>query len=82
MDNIRMIAETFFTGVWQMMLQTDIPGTDISIAGLSLALLVIGLSIRIFSYLTGFHMGSYGAAADAAEKGRSTIQKLKRKSGE
>lgn len=79
MDNIRMIAETFFTGTWKMMLGTDIPGTDISIAGFSIALLVISLSLRIFSYLTGFHMGSYGAAADAAEKGRNTYNRFKRK---
>lgn len=82
MDNIRMIAETFFNGGWRMMLETDIPGTDISVAGFSIAILVIGFSIRIFGYLTGFHMGSYGAAADAAEKGKNAISRLKRKSGE
>lgn len=82
MENIAMIAETFFTGTWKMMLETDIPGTDISIAGFSIALLVIGLSLRIFGYLTGFHMGSYGAAADAAEKGKNAFNKIKRKSGE
>lgn len=82
MENIRMIAETFFTGTWKMMLETDIPGTDISIAGFSIALLMIGLSLRIFGYLTGFHMGSYGAAADAAEKGKNAFSKIKRKSGE
>ena len=81
MENIRMIAETFLNGGWQMMLKTDIPGTDISIAGFSLSLLIIALSIRVLGYLTGFRMGSYGAAADAAEKGRNTYNRLKRKSG-
>lgn len=81
MEEFMMIAETFLTGGWKMMYETKIPGLDISVAGLSLALLLIGFSIRIIGFLTGFHMGSYGAAADAAEKGRNTYNRLKRKSG-
>lgn len=82
MSNIKVIAETFFTGTWQMMLQTKIPGTSISIAGLCLSVLIISMSIRVIGYLTGFRMGSYGAAASAAEKGKNLISRKKQNSGE
>lgn len=81
MEDFIMIAQTFLTGGWKMMYQTEIPGLGISVAGFSLALLLIGFSIRIIGYLTGFRMGSYGAAANAADKAKSTYSKLKSKSG-
>lgn len=81
MEDFIMIAETFLTGGWKMMYQTEIPGTGVSVAGFSLALLLMGFSIRLISYLTGFRMGSYGAAANAAEKAKSTYQKYKEKNG-
>lgn len=77
MDNFLMVAETFLTGGWKMMLETEIPGLGVSVAGFSLALLLMGFSIRILGYLTGFRMGSYGAAANAADKAKNTAQKLK-----
>ena len=81
MDDFIMVAETFLTGGWKMMYQTEIPGLGVSVAGLSLALLLMGFSIRILGYLTGFRMGSYGAAASAADKVKSVHQKLKSKNG-
>lgn len=77
MKDFIMVAETFLTGGWRMMLGTKIPGLGVSVAGFTLALLLIGFSIRILGYLTGFRMGSYGAAASAADKAKSTYQKLK-----
>lgn len=81
MTDFIMVAQTFLTGGWRMMLETEIPGLGISVAGFSLALLLIGFSIRIIGYLTGFRMGSYGAAANAADKAKSTVQKLRSKDG-
>jgi len=51
MDDIVMVAETLFGGVWRMLLNTDFPGTDISLAALSIAVLIICFVIRIFSFV-------------------------------
>ena len=82
MDDIFSIAQTFLVGAWTMMRSVYIPGTDISIGAFSVAAFIVGFSIRVLGFLTGFRMGSYGAAADAAEKGKNAISRLKRKSGE
>lgn len=82
MENILSVAETFFTGGWRMALETDIPGTDISVAGFAVALFLISFSIRIIGFMTGFRGGgSYGRAANAAEKAKNTYQKYKGKNG-
>lgn len=74
MDDIIFVAETLFHGVWSMLLNIDFPGTDISLAALSLAVLVICFVVAIFKFLTGFSAGSstYGRAADAMEKAKRT----------
>lgn len=73
MDNLLFVAKTFLENAWRFFVEIEIPGLDISVGALSVALFIIGFSIRIFSYLTGFHMGggSYGQAADAADKVKS-----------
>lgn len=84
MDNIVTVAETLFLGVWHMLLETDFPGTDISLAAISIAVMIAGFAIRIFSYLTGFRGGgaTYGRAADAADRAKATYDsKNKRKIG-
>lgn len=70
MKDIVIVAKTLFDGVWNMLLSTSFPGTDISLAALSIAVMVICFVIRIFSFITGFSAGgaTYGRAADAVEK--------------
>lgn len=70
MKDIALVAKTLFDGVWEMLVQTNFPGTDFSLAAISVAVMIACIAIRIFSYFTGFHSGgaSYGQAADSAEK--------------
>lgn len=80
MDDIISVAETLLGGVWNMLLNTNFPGTDISLATLSLAVLIICFLISIFKYLTGMQMGgsTYGRAADAVEKAKISYDKRHR----
>lgn len=73
MENIATVAKTLFDGVWSMLVETDFPGTDFSLAAVSVAVLIACLAVRIFSYLTGFHSGgvSYGRASDSLEKAKA-----------
>lgn len=84
MDDIISVARTLFSGVWDMLLNTDFPGTDISLAALSVAVIIIAFSIRIFNFISGFGASgsTYGQAADALEKGKSAYDRThKRKIG-
>ncbi len=73
------VASALFGGVWRLLLETDFPGLGVSIAAVSVALVLIRFSIRIFGFLTGFGMsgGDYGRAASAAEKAKSDYDKGK-----
>lgn len=81
MDNLLLVAKTFLENAWKFFVQINVPGLDISVGSLGIALLLIGFSVRIFSYLTGFHMGggSYGRAADAADKAKSAYDHVNRR---
>lgn len=70
MDNIKDVAKVIFDGVWDLFLQTDFPGTGVSLAAVAISFAVIGFSIRLFGFLTGFGMSGsdYGRAATTAEK--------------
>ena len=84
MSDVIDVVKVFFEGAWNLLLQTDFPGMDISLAAISIAVLIAGFSIRIFGYLTGFHAGgdTYGKAADAAEKAKAAYDHThKRKIG-
>lgn len=78
MSDVIDVVKVFFEGAWNLLSQTDFPGTKISLAAISIAVLVAGFSIRLFGYLTGFRMGdgSYGRAADSIEKVRSARQRI------
>lgn len=81
MDDIILVAETLFNGVWNILVATKFPGTEFSLAAITIAIMIACFAIRIFSYLTGFHAGgsTYGQAADAMEKGKSAYLHLKPK---
>lgn len=81
MSDVVDTVKVFFQGAWNLLLQTDFPGTDISLAAISLAVLIAGFAIRIFSYLTGFHGGSdtYGKAADAADRAKAAYEHTHRR---
>lgn len=84
MDSIILVAQTLFTGVWNLLLNTNFPGTEISLAAISITVIIIGFSIGIFKLLTGFYMGgsTYGRAANAADKVKSSYKRSQeRKSG-
>lgn len=74
MDSIVLVAKTLFTGVWNLLLNTNFPGTEISLAALSITLIIIGFTVGIFKFLTGFSAdgSTYGRAADAMEKAKRT----------
>lgn len=78
MSDVIDVVKVFFEGAWNLLLQTDFPGTDISLASISIAFLIAGFAIRVFGFLTGFRMGdgSYGRAADSVDKIRSMKQRL------
>ena len=73
MESIILVAQTLFTGVWNLLLNTNFPGTEISLAALSITVMIIVFMISIFKLLTGFSMGgsTYGRAADSVEKVKS-----------
>ena len=73
MDNVAEVAKVMFGGVWKMILQTDFPGTDISLAAVFISVFIASFSIRIFGVLTGFGLNGsdYGRAANHLEKYRS-----------
>ena len=81
MNDIVMVAKTLFDGVWNMLLSVNFPGTDISLAALSIAVMVIGFVIRIFGLLTGFSVDGaiYGRSADAMDKVRHTRNEMRMK---
>lgn len=84
MEDIVLVAETLFNGVWEICVQTNFPGTNFSLAAIAIAVMIAGFAIRIFSFLTGFSAGgsTYGQAADAMEKGKAAYdQTHKRKIG-
>lgn len=70
MQNIVLVAKTVFAGVWDLCLNTLMPGTNLSIAAFVVALMIIGFALKLFSVLTGFRMGgsTYGKAATSADK--------------
>lgn len=84
MESIILVAQTLFTGVWNLLLNTNFPGTEISLAALSITVIIIVFMISIFKLLTGFSMGgsTYGRAADSADKVKRTYDsRHKRKIG-
>lgn len=84
MDDIILVAKTLFSNVWNMLLNINFPGTDISLAALSIAVLIISFTIGIFKTITGFSMGgsTYGRASDAVDKAKSAYKAAhKRKIG-
>ena len=76
---IRQIAETFFNGIWRMLLQTDYPGVGVSVAGVMISFFLIRLSIALFKYITGFSSGNadYGRAADHIDRYRNQRKRQK-----
>ena len=77
MDSIVLVAKTLFTGVWNLLLNTNFPGTEISLAALSITLIIIGFTVGIFKFLTGFHMGdaTYGRSANAVDKVKNAYKR-------
>lgn len=71
------VAQSIFKGVWDLCLHTEFPGLHVSIAAVTIALLLIRLSIKVFGYLTGFGVngGDYGRAATGLEKLKNDRQK-------
>ena len=74
MNNIVEVAETFFGGVWKMLLETDFPGTNVSMAAVTISLFIASFSLRLLGVITGFGAGAadYGRAADRANKIRNS----------
>lgn len=70
METVSSVANTFFDGVWKLLLKTDFPGIGVSIAGVMISILLIRASISLFQHLAGFGASGsdYGRAADQAEK--------------
>lgn len=80
MDDIALVAKTLFDGVWTMLVQTKFPGTDFSLAAISIAVMIACFAIRIFSFLSGLRSGgaSYGQAADSFEKAKAAYNNSRR----
>ena len=66
------ISRALFHSIWEMLVQLDYPGLNVSFAGVMVSVLLIRLSISIFKYLTGFSAGGsdYGRATDWVNKGQ------------
>ena len=67
---VREIAQTFFHGIWQMLIKTDYPGLGVSIAGVMVSFFLMRLSINVFHLLTGFGVSSsdYGRASVGTDR--------------
>lgn len=63
---IRDVAQTVLGGIWRLMVHTDFPGLNVSIAGVAISFLLIRASISLFQYVAGFrgHSSDYGAVVD------------------
>ena len=69
---ITEFCRTFFHDILQLLVKTDYPGVDVSIAGVMVSVLLMRLSISVFKYLTGFSASDsdYGRATDWVHKGQ------------
>ncbi len=66
---VAQVAKNFFGNIWTMLLSVDVPGLGVPFAAFLVAVFLIRFSIRIFGFITGFHVngGDYGRAATVAE---------------
>ena len=65
------IARSFFDNTWKLFTQTKVPGLDVSFAAFLVALILIRLSISLFSFISGLGGGrnaGYGKASQAPKK--------------
>ena len=78
MNVVSEIAQTFFNNTWKLFTQTKVPGLDVSFAALLVALIIVRISLALFSYLSGFGSPgtfSYGRAAYDVRKLNSLSRK-------
>lgn len=74
MNIVTQVVQATIGNVWKMMLQTDIPGLNVSYAAFFISLIIIRFSIWAFRFISGIGgmtASDYGRAADAADKIRS-----------
>lgn len=67
------IIKTVFGGIWDIMLNVDVPGLGVSIAAFSIALFLIRFSIFLFHFVSGLGgmgMSDYGRGADLADRAK------------
>lgn len=65
------IITTFFSGIWSLFTNTDVPGFGISLAKVFTGFLIVRVCFAILSSITGFNASndaSYGGASDASER--------------
>lgn len=76
MNVVSEVANAVFSGVWDLMMNTEFPGVGVSIAGVAVTLIFVRFSIRIVGFLAGFHAngGDYGRAANAIDKAKARKQ--------
>lgn len=73
------IISTIFNAGWSLLTGIQVPGLGISFASWFLALLVIGISIKLVSYVFGF--GGSGTGYRSGQSGKKQISE-KRKGDE
>lgn len=56
METYLNIASCFLSNSWRVLTTVKMPGLDVSIAHLCIALFLIGLGLRIFSYALGLSL--------------------------
>lgn len=58
MENWLALIGALFTNSWAVLCSINVPGLDLSFAGLLVAVFLIGISIRVIQFVTGGHLGS------------------------
>lgn len=70
------IISTILTGVWGIFSGNQVPGLGISFASWFIALLLIGISVKVVSYVFGF--GGSGTGYRSGRSGRKHISNERR----
>ena len=77
---VREIAQALFGSIWKLMLAVDYPGVGVSVAGVTIAFLLMRLSISLFKYIAGFSASGsdYGRATKQMDRYKAKQRKLRK----
>lgn len=75
METVFQVAGVFLSSSWDVLTGVTVPGLGVSFAVLLVGLFLIGLSLRILSFILGVSFDGGGTAHRAGGKGKAKISK-------